>query len=191
MTKKEKRQEVDETLDRDQQSDQTEPQEPEVELTEIEILQKELEAARADSIEAQERSLRMLAELDNTKKRLERDKIAFVQYAAERIIRDLLPILDSFQQAVQNTADEKTATDGASMKGIRLIYDQLQSLIKKEGVERMETVGKPFDPNLHEAVMQVPVEDGQPEEQVVEELQIGYTMHGKVLRPAMVKISKS
>lgn len=158
---------------------------------EIEVLRKELEEARAESVEAHERSLRMLAELDNTKKRLEREKDHYVKFAAERMIRDLLPILDSFQQAVGKAVEHAESRNEAEAvtKGMRLIYDQLLRLIEKEGVTRMETLGKPFDPNQHEAVLQVPVEEGQEPDHVVEELQVGYTMHGKVIRPAMVKIS--
>lgn len=138
--------------------------------------------------ETKEQYLRTLAETDNTRKRLHREREEFAKYAAETLVRGLLPIADSLSQAV--VAVDKQADAQAVVKGVHLIYRQLLGLLEKEGVKRIPTVGEPFDPHQHEAVAQVDAGDGTPDDTVVEEIQVGYTMHGKVIRPAMVKVAR-
>jgi len=130
----------------------------------------------------------MLAEFENTKKRLHREQEEFVRYASETLVRDLLPIVDSLDQAL--VAVDKQADPQAIIKGVHLIYRQLLGLLDQEGVKRIPTVGEVFDPHKHEAVAQVEATDETADETVVEEVQVGYTMHGKVIRPAMVKVAK-
>jgi molecular chaperone GrpE len=139
--------------------------------------------------ETKEQYLRTLAETDNTRKRLHREREEFAKYAAETLVRGLLPIADSLSQAV--VAVDKQADAQAVVQGVHLIYRQLLGLLEKEGVKRIPTVGEPFDPHQHEAVAQVDVGDGTPDDTVVEEIQVGYMMHGKVIRPAIVKVAKS
>ena len=79
----------------------------------------------------------------------------------------------------------------AIVEGVRLIHRQLHGVLEQEGVKRIPTVGEPFDPHKHEAVAQVDATDGTPDNRIVEEVQVGYTMHGKVIRPAMVKVATS
>ncbi len=105
------------------------------------------------------------------------------------MVRELLPIVDSLDQAL--VAVDKSADPQSVAKGVRLIHQQLLGLLNREEVKRIPTVGKPFDPHQHEAVAQVDPGDGTADDTVVEEIQVGYTMHGKVIRPAMVKIAKS
>ena len=149
--------------------------------------EEELERMKQEARHAQERYLRTLAEFENTKKRLHREKEEFVKYAAETVIRELLPIVDSLDQAL--VAVDKQSDPQAVIKGVHLIYRQLLGLLEKEGVKRISTVGERFDPHKHEAVAQVET-DGKPEDTVAEEVQVGYTMHGKVIRPAIVKVAK-
>ena len=132
--------------------------------------------------------LRQLADVDNVKKRLQREKEEFRQYAAEQVIRALLPIVDSLDQAL--VAVDKQSDPQAVIRGIHLIYRQVLGLLEREGVRRIPTVGEPFDPHQHEAVAQVEATDRAADGTVVEEVHVGYTMHGKVLRPAMVKVAK-
>lgn len=134
-----------------------------------------------------EQHLRALAELDNARKRLHREKEEVVRYAAESVVRALLPIVDSLDQAL--VAVDKQSDPTAVIKGVHLIYRQLLGLLEKEGVKRIPTVGEPFDPHKHEAVAQVEATDGAADHTVAEEIQVGYTMHGKVIRPAMVKVA--
>ena len=148
----------------------------------------ELERLRQEVKQSKDQYLRTLAEFDNTKKRLHREKEEFVKYASETMVRELLPIVDSLDQAL--VAVDKQADPQAVIKGVHLIYRQLLGLLDKEGVKRIPTVGERFDPHKHEAVAQVETDDGKPEETVVEEVQVGYTMHGKVIRPAIVKVAK-
>lgn len=138
--------------------------------------------------EAKERHLRALADVDNAKKRFARDKEEFARFAAETLVRALLPIVDSLDQAL--VAVDKQADPQAIIKGIHLIYRQLLGVLDREGVKRIPTVGEPFDPHRHEAIAQVNAGDGVADETITDEVQVGYTMHGKVIRPAMVKVAK-
>jgi molecular chaperone GrpE len=147
----------------------------------------ELERLRQEVKQAKDQYLRTLAEFDNAKKRLHREKEEFARFASETMVRALLPIVDSLDQAL--VAVDKPSDPQAVIKGIHLIYRQLLGLLEKEGVKRIATVGERFDPHKHEAVAQVDT-DGKPEDTVVEEVQVGYTMHGKVIRPAIVKVAK-
>ena len=149
----------------------------------------ELERLKQEAKQAKDQYLRTLAEFDNTKKRLSREKEEFVRYASETLVRDLLPIVDSLGQAL--VAVDKQADPQAIITGVHLIYRQLLGLLEKEEVKRIPTVGEPFDPHKHEAVAQVEAADGAADDTVIEEVQTGYTMHGKVIRPAMVKVAKA
>ena len=148
----------------------------------------ELEQLRREVQQAKDQYLRTLAEVDNVKKRLHREKEEFVRYAAESVVRALLPIVDSLDQAL--VAVDTQADPQAVVKGVHLIYRQLLGLLDKEGVKRIPTVGEPFDPHKHEAVARVEAGDGMADDTVAEEVQVGYTMHGKVIRPAIVKVAK-
>ena len=147
----------------------------------------ELERLQEEVKQAKEQSLRTLAEIDNTKKRLHREKEEFAKYAAEAMVLGLLPIVDSLDQAL--VAVDQQSDPQAVIKGVHLIYRQLLGLLEKEGVKRIPTVGERFDPHKHEAVAHVET-DGKPDDTVMEEIQVGYTMHGKVIRPAIVKVAK-
>lgn len=129
---------------------------------------------------------RLQAEFDNYRKRTQKEKEETVRYAAERIVEAMLPILDNFERAVNST---KTNQDfNAFSQGVEMIFKLMQNTLAKEGLTVIEAVGEPFDPNLHDAVLQV--ESGEyPENTVVEELQKGYYLKEKVLRPSMVKVS--
>ena len=148
----------------------------------------DLERLTREAAQAKDQYLRNLAEFENARKRLQREKEEFAKYAAEGLIRELLPVIDGLDQAL--VAVDKQSDPQAVVKGVHLIYRQLLGLLEKEGVKRIPTVGEPFDPHRHEAVAQVDTGDGKADETVVEEVQVGYTMHGRVLRPAMVKVAK-
>jgi molecular chaperone GrpE len=150
-------------------------------LNDVERLQQELSQAK-------DQQLRALAETENVRKRLQREKEEFVRFAAEGLILSLLPVIDSLEQALI-AVDKQQDANQAVLKGVHLIHRQLHGVLQKEGVERIPTVGQPFDPHLHEAVAQVEAGDGTPDHTITEEVQVGYTMHGKVIRPAMVKVA--
>ena len=146
----------------------------------------DVERLKQELAQAKDQYLRAQAEFENTKKRLQRDKDEFVKFAAESMARDLLPVLDSLDQALV-AVDKQQDTQGI-IKGVHLIHRQLLGLLHEEGVSRIPTVGEPFDPHRHEAVGHVEPTNGQAEGAIAEEVHAGYMMHGKVLRPAMVKI---
>lgn len=142
-------------------------------------LEKELEAERAQA-------LRVLADFQNFRRRSEEQRAETASRAVQEFVTDLLPILDNFERALASAADSRSF-DGL-VAGVELILRQLRELLQKHGVEPIEAVGQPFDPNLHDAAMRV--EDAEvAENTVVEELQRGYTMDGRVIRPAMVKVA--
>jgi molecular chaperone GrpE len=137
----------------------------------------------AEKAELKDRLLRALADFDNFKRRAERDRSDYVQFAAMEIVRDLIPVLEDFRRAMKvETADKEYA------KGIELIYQRLFETLKKAGLEPIEATGKPFDPNLHQAVDRVQSDDFE-DQTVLEEYQSGYNFKGKLLRPAMVKVA--
>lgn len=148
----------------------------------------ELKKLQEEAQKAKDQYLRTLADLENTRKRLHREKEEFARYAAESTVRELLPIVDSLDHAL--VAVDKQSDPQAVIKGVHLIYRQLLGVLQKEGVKRIPTIGEAFDPHKHEAVAQVDAQDGQKDNQIIEEVQVGYTMNDRVLRPAMVKVAK-
>ena len=126
---------------------------------------------------------RLQAEFENYRKRTDKENAVLRQFATIDIINKLLPLMDSFELAL-GKADKKDEI----VKGFELIYSQLFSVLEKEGLRKIAGKGKQFDPHLHEALLQED-HDGEPNI-VLEELQKGYMLHSRVLRPARVKISK-
>ena len=137
----------------------------------------------AEKAELDDRFLRTRAEFENARRRADRDRMEFVQFAAMDLVRSLLPVLDDFERAVKTEA-----TDQKYAKGVELIYQRLLETLKKAGLEPIEAQGKTFDPNFHEAVQRVSTEDA-PDQTVMEEFQRGYNFKGKLLRPAWVKVA--
>ncbi len=155
----------------------------------IEISKEEYDALlkdREEKKEWQELAARIKADYENARKRLEREKEEFIRFAQYNVLKDLLAVLDDFERA--HSAALETGDIESLIKGLDMIGKDLHSLLKRYGVEEIDARGKKFDPELHEALMQ---EDNAEEEPftVLSVLQKGYTMHGKVLRPARVKVS--
>ena len=132
--------------------------------------------------------LRSLADFQNFRRRKEEELKSASLTSNKEMITALLPVLDNFERALG--AAEKNQSYDALIGGVKLTLRQIQDYLKKQGVTPIEAVGKEFDPALHDAVMRVEDSD-QPENTVVEELQRGYILHDKVLRPAMVKVARS
>jgi molecular chaperone GrpE len=139
-----------------------------------------LAAERAD---LHDRLLRARAEFDNARRRAERERSDFLQFAAMDLVREILPVLDDFERALKvETADREYA------KGVELIYQRLYEALKRMGLEPIETEGKQFDPNQHEAVQRVETEEAE-DQAILGELQRGYNFRGKLLRPAWVRVA--
>jgi molecular chaperone GrpE len=154
-------------------------------LDEIEAMRTERDALGAERDGLQDRLLRLAAEFDNYRKRSAREWQEHRQRAAAEVWRAVLELADNLERALQ-----VPAADGAGLrKGVELIHQQLQALLKRFGLEPIEAVGRPFDPQQHDAVLVVEAENVA-SHHVVDVVQNGYTLHGEVLRPARVTVSR-
>jgi molecular chaperone GrpE len=150
---------------------------------EVENLRQELENLKKECDSANDRVLRKQAEFENYKKRIDREKSEFMQFASADLMKELLNALDSFDLALRNAAG-----DPNTLRGFELIYKQLQDTMARFGMKPIEAKGKTFDPNFHQAVSTQTTDDVE-DNTVIEELRKGYTLHGRLLRPAMVSVS--
>lgn len=137
--------------------------------------------------EMEQRYLRLYADFDNFRRRTRLEFEAAEKYRAQSLVTDLLPALDNFERALKVEVEDEKAK--SILQGMEMVYRSLLEALKKEGVEAIESVGKPFDPHLHQAVMQVEDSNYEPNT-VVEEFQKGYKLKDRVIRPAMVKVSQ-
>lgn len=152
---------------------------------------RQLEDVRKELEELRDKYLRAAADFENAKKRLAREKEEHNRFAKERFVRSLLPILDNFERALPHIdPSQQGGAPGTLKDGIVLIQKQLADFLKACGVARLEAVGKPFDPHFHEAIAHAEA-GGYPDQTVVEELEAGYLLDGRLLRPAKVRVSHS
>ncbi|MEK7337863.1 MAG: nucleotide exchange factor GrpE [candidate division NC10 bacterium] len=135
-----------------------------------------------------DRLLRVVAEFDNYKKRVARDRADVVRTANEELLLELLPVLDNLERAL--AAARNTDSTEALAEGVDMVIRLFQAVLERAGVKPIGSVGQPFDPNVHQAVAAVESPEGAGQT-VVEEVQRGYWLHTKVLRPAMVKVSRA
>ncbi len=145
----------------------------------------EVEKLRAERDNLLDRLARLQAEFDNYRKRSARENENFREYAVGEAARGLLPVIDSFGLALKNAE----AKPEDLRKGVELIYKQLQDALQRMNVQRVPAQGEPFDPRVHEAIEMVP-SDEVPDDHVLEELQPGYRIKDRLLRPAMVRVAK-
>jgi molecular chaperone GrpE len=167
---------------------QPEEQKKEVVEREIEEMKKRVEEKEKEAKEHYDRFLRMAADYENYKKRAARDKEEWIKFANEDLIKAVLPLIDNLERAV-NHADKVTDT-GVLIEGVRLTIQQLLQALSKFGVSSFESVGKPFDPTRHEAILTIPTDQQEPN-QVLEEFQKGYLLNDRLLRPATVSVSRA
>jgi len=146
-------------------------------IVDIDVLQRE----RDDLLDI---SRRLQADFENYRKRMLREQTALVDRATEGLLEQLLPVLDSFELAVANLDD---SVDDNVRKGIQLVLAELTGVLERAGLERIKANGAPFDPNEHDAVMQ---DEGDGDPHVAEVLRPGWKLKGRVLRPAMVKVTR-
>ncbi|MEJ8776418.1 nucleotide exchange factor GrpE [Pseudogracilibacillus sp. ICA-222130] len=152
----------------------------------IEEVLQENEQLKQETAQLKDRMLRIQAEYDNFKRRTNEERLAERKYQSEKLATALLSVLDNFERALQV---EITEENKGLMDGMQMIYNQFAEALQSEEVTAINAVNEPFDPNIHQAVMQV--EDGSVASNiVVEELQKGYMLKDKVIRPAMVKVNK-
>ncbi|EHS57019.1 nucleotide exchange factor GrpE [Paenibacillus sp. Aloe-11] len=146
----------------------------------------EVAKLRAEAEEHQQRFLRAQADFDNFRRRTLKEKEELAKYASMKLVTELVPVLDNFERALA-TAQQGAETESFA-KGVEMIFRQFEGVLQAEGVTAMNSVGQPFNPDFHQAIMQVESEEHE-EGIVVEEVQKGYMLKDKVLRPAMVKVS--
>ena len=162
-----------------------EPEKPLEELDPIELLNAQLDSKDEELAEQRKAYQRLHADTENFKKRLRKEKEDFVQYANEKLLKDLLLIHDDMERAF--SADNPNIE--SLREGLDMITKQFQSFLKREKVDLMETIGNKFDPNMHEVLTQIESEEHE-EDTVIQEYRKGYILSGRVMRAAQVVIAK-
>ncbi|MEL7567954.1 MAG: nucleotide exchange factor GrpE [Dehalobacterium sp.] len=146
-----------------------------------------LEKLEGEKAELISLTQRLQADFENFRRRTRAEKEDLLQYASEGVITKLLPVLDNFERALSATKEREEGK--GFLDGVEMIFRQFLQVLTSEGLQPVESVGCPFDPNCHEAVMQVDSDEAE-KDTVLEELQKGYRLKGKLIRPSMVKVAK-
>jgi len=152
----------------------------------VKALAEELEKARAEAAAWKDKYLRLYAETENFRKRMNREMSEREKYHNEGIIKELLPVLDNLERAISHA--KESGPEGV-IEGVKMVKKQLMDALSKFGVTQVESIGFPFDPEKQQAMMQVETADYEPGT-VVEEFQKGYFLNDRILRPAMVTVAK-
>lgn len=158
----------------------------EVITDQVEAMQQELERLKEESRKHYDQCLRAMAEVDNTRKRAAREKEEYIKFAALPLIKKLLPVVDDLERALIMSRDNHDYE--GLYKGVEMITRRVQTILEEEGAQVIEALGKPFDPQYHQPLM-VEASSEHPENTVIEEMQKGYILHGRVIRPSLVKVS--
>jgi molecular chaperone GrpE len=185
----EKEEKISEEIPEDvEQAEAAEETEAAAEDEQAEDLAAALEQAKEEAQEAQDKLLRLAADFENQKKRLQREKETALKYAEENIIKEILPCLDNLERAVnQDQQNENFATQ--LLDGVQLTIKGLMSSLEKAGLKPLASVGEPFDPNFHEALVMEASKD-VPEQRIIQEFEKGYMLKDRLLRAAKVVVSK-
>jgi molecular chaperone GrpE len=150
-------------------------------------LMQRIEAAEKNAADNYDKYLRTVAELENYKRRAAKERLDSIKYANETIIRDMLPLVDGMDRALEHACNSDDFD--AFRKGLKLLQEQLLCCLGKHGVEQVEALGKDFDPHVHEAMMQVEGDEHE-DNKVASEFEKGYLLHGRLLKPAKVSVCK-
>ena len=156
-----------------------------IELDPIKILEKDLQKAKDELAEEKDKFIRLQAETDNFRKRLSREKDEFSQYANERLFKELIPIFDNLERALEDPSNDIKVLN----EGLEMILKQFSSFLKKENVELINAIGEQFDPTVHE-VLTSEQSSEHDENTIITQFVKGYTINSRVLRPSQVVISK-
>ncbi len=162
--------------------------EPEVLAAEEEPSRDELQQAQDELRVVQDQYLRTLADMDNLRKRTQREKEDLAKYANENILREILPVVDNLERAVEHA--EQTAGGEGLLEGVQMTLEQFSQVLSRSGIEPVLSIGIPFDPAHHQAMGQIETED-YPVNCVAQEMQKGYLLNQRLLRPSMVMIAKA
>jgi len=156
-----------------------------IELDPIKILEKDLQKAKDELAEEKDNFIRLQAETDNFRKRLSREKEEFSQYANERLFKELIPIFDNLERALEDPSNDIKILN----EGLEMILKQFSSFLKKENVELINAIGEKFDPTVHEVLTSEESSEHE-ENTIISQFVKGYTINNRVLRPSQVVISK-
>lgn len=162
--------------------------EAEAELTAEQQLQQEVETSRDDARKNHELYLRALADMENLRKRGQREKEDLAKFGNESLLREILPVADNLERAVEHAVQDE-ATDGL-LEGVRMTLDQFGKVLEKFHVLPVESIGQTFDPAVHQAMGQIETEDF-PANTVAQEMQKGYLLNERLLRPSLVMVAKA
>lgn len=157
-------------------------------VQEMNKLKSDLSSAQEARDEANDQLMRKMAEIDNQRKRMQREKEEWLRFSHEEIAKDLLVVLDNFEAALNHEMKQDNKEVSSFIKGIELNAKSFREILKKHGVEEIESLNKTFDPNFHSAVSQIEKDDCE-DQTVIEVFQKGYMIHNRLLRPSMVKVS--
>ena len=152
-------------------------------------LKNEIEAARAEASTNWDLYLRERADLENARKRHQRDKEDALRFANDRLLKEMIPVLDNLERAVDH-AGQSDDTNQGLLEGVNMTINQFRKALEDFGIKPIKAIGAEFDPNLHQAMGQVESAD-QPPNTVVTEFQKGYLLHDRLLRPALVMVAKT
>lgn len=158
-------------------------------LSELEILRQSFEEKKKLADNYYDQLLRLKAEFDNYRKRVEKEKEGLVEFGKQELVVKLLNILDSLDLALTSTKDEKNE-DKSIREGVKLIHKQFKEILEKEGLKKLKVQGEKFDPNLHHAV-EYQESDKHKDNEILKEIRPGYLLHDKVIRPAMVVVARA
>jgi molecular chaperone GrpE len=149
----------------------------------------EIEKLTQDLADTKDKYVRTVAEMENMRRRMERERGDLVKYALENILKDMLPTLDSLEKALPDSPDSKSSSSSEEgyYAGMLMVKKQLVEVLRKHGLEAIHAKGEAFDPNLHQAIQRVESSDVE-KDLVGDEYARGYTLHGRLLRPAIVSV---
>jgi len=139
-----------------------------------------------------EEKLRLLAEMDNIRKRFEREKSDSIRFGSTNLARDILSLNDNLTRALENIPDNNSLSEPIKnlVDGLKMVKKEFTTILEKHGVKKIDALNKKFDHNLHQAMLEIETDKKKEEGLVVQEIQSGYTIHNRLLRPAMVGVSK-
>lgn len=174
------------TQESDKVNEQNEEQVPQEETQVVDDKDNQIAELKAKADEVNDKYLRLYSEFDNFRKRTAKEKVELMQTAGEDVFKSILPVLDDFERAIKSnneTTDVKAVTDG-----VNLIFNKFKSTLTHKGLSEMKTVGEVFDADVHEAITNIPAPSDDLKGKVVEELEKGYSLNGKIIRFAKVVI---
>lgn len=179
---------IDETNNTAEPAQEQAATEETTELTGEELLQKQLDEANEKVASLEDKYLRQVAEFDNYRKRTIKEKAELIKNGGEKAIESILPVLDDFERAIQNMSKDESAAD--MLTGVELIYNKFIGILKQNGLQKIETEGKDFDTDYHEAIAMIPAPEESLKGKVLDCVQTGYILNDKVIRHAKVAVGE-